>query len=120
MREKGRAVLTILFLLVLFALMPAVFSQDNEPATVLQQILQRQSESSSKQDILINSINDLKIQIHDDLNVFITKEEFEQFKTEAYKKIDSKADLTMVVFASFVIGAFWFLIFLLFKGQGKM
>lgn len=123
MRKTGRATLIILFLLGLFALMPAGFSQtitDNEPATILQQILAKQNELSSRQEITINSINDLKMQMHDDLNVFITKEEFETFKTEIYKKVDAKADLSTVVFTSFIVGGFWFLIFLLFKGQGKI
>jgi peptidoglycan hydrolase CwlO-like protein len=119
MRKTVWALLALIILLVI----PVIFAQttdDTLPATVIQQISQKVDAVNERQNTIIASINDLKIQIHDDLNVFVTKEQFEEYKTLLNKKIDSKPDLSTMIFAIIVGGGLFFVLFLIFKGKGQI
>jgi len=118
-RKTVRALLALIILLAI----PVIFAQTNDdtlPATVIQQMNQKIDALTERQNIIITSLNDLKIQIHDDLNVFITKEQFEEYKTLLNKKIDSKPDLSTMIFAIIVGGGLFFVLFLIFKGKGQI
>ena len=111
-----------LFLLILisgaFAQVPT--TGNNLPPTVLQDLQTRIDSVNQKIDVIVNSLADLKMQVHDDMNNFIPKDEFRAATAMLEKKIDTKPDAPSIYAASFVIGALYFLLFLLFKAQGKM
>ena len=116
-----------LFLLILiggaFAQDPTLYptiTADNLPPTTLQDLQAKINSVNQKIDVLVNSLADLKMQVHDDMNNFVPKEEFRAAVDMLDKKIDTKPDATSIYAASFVIGALYFLLFLLFKAQGKM
>lgn len=121
MRETGRRVALIIGMVFLF-LIPTAYSQvsDSPPATVLQSIQNKVDAVTVKQEVIINSINDFKFQMHEDLNGFITIEQFDAYKAEMNQKLDSKPDFSTILIATIIVGALYFLLFLLFKGQGKM
>jgi len=118
-RKIGR-VYILLIIAVFLLTLPTAISQDNLPATVLQQIENRIETISTKQDIILNSLADWKVQSHEDLNNFITKEEFNTFKSEITSKIDSKPDFSTIIASEILVGGLFTLLFLLFKARGLM
>jgi len=119
-RKTALRALALIFLLVMIPVIFAQTTDDTLPATVIQQISQKVDAVNERQNTIITSLNDLKIQIHDDMNVFITKEQFEEYKTLLNKKIDSKPDLSGTVFAILIGGGLFFVLFLIFKGKGQI